>query len=68
MEYIDSAQIIQQCLAAGMGLDKYKVIEDQVRKVNVPVDADFQRTFNGVYMVRRNEEWRKVYYDLFERV
>ena len=68
MEYIDPSQIIQQRPVAGMGLDKYKVIEDQVHKVNVAIDADFQRTFNGFYIVRRNEDWRKVYYDLFERV
>lgn len=68
MEPINPTLIIQQRLASGMGLDKYKLIEEQVHQVDVSADADFQRTFNGFYMVRRNEKWRKIYYDLFEQV
>jgi len=37
-------------------------------ETNVSTDADFQRIFNGFYIVRRNEDWRKVYYDYFESV
>jgi len=62
----DVNKVFQERLASSMGLDKYQYIMDQVRKTDVSKDADFQRTFNGFYIVRRNETWRKVYYDHFE--
>lgn len=61
-------KVFQDRLAASMGLDKYQYILEQLGKTDVSTDADFQRTFNGFYIVRRNEAWRKVYYDLFEEV
>ncbi len=68
MIYIDAKKVIETRIAESMGFDKYKQIIDQVRKTDVSSDPDFQRTFNAFYRVRRNAEWRKVYYDLFERV
>ena len=35
---------------------------------NVATDIDFQRIFNGFYIVRRNEDWRKCYYEHFESI
>jgi len=64
----DVNKIFQERLAASMGLDKYQFIMEQVKKIDVSLDADFQRTFNGFYIVRRNEAWRKVYYEYFEAV
>lgn len=64
----DVNKVFQDRLAVSMGLDKYQYIMDQVVKTDVSADADFQRTFNGFYIVRRNEAWRKVYYELFEQV
>lgn len=64
----DVNKVFQDRLATSMGLDKYQYIMDQVRKTNIATDAVFQRTFNGFYIVRRNETWRKVYYELFEKV
>ncbi len=64
----DINKIFQDNLASSMGLDKYQYIIDNVRKTDVSVDTDFQRVFNGFYVVRRNESWRKVYYELFEHV
>ena len=64
----DVSKIFQERLASSMGLDKYQYIMEQVSTVNVAVDNDFQRIFNGFYIVRRNEIWRKVYYEHFESV
>ena len=64
----DVKKVFQDRLAASMGLDKYHFILDQVRKTDISTDAEFQRTFNGFYIVRRNAAWRKTYYDLFEQV
>ena len=66
MIYIDAEKVIEARIAESMGFDKYKQILDMVRKTDVSADPDFQRTFNAFYRVRRNAEWRRVYYDLFE--
>ena len=59
----DVNKVFQERLASSMGLDKYQFIMEQVRKTNVSTDDVFQRTFNGFYIVRRNQAWRKVYYE-----
>lgn len=51
----DVSKVFQERLASSMGLDKYGYIMEQVSITNVAVDTDFQRTFNGFYIVRRNE-------------
>ena len=61
-------KIFQNRLASSMGLDKYQYIMKKVREINVSSDAEFQKTFNGFYIVRRNETWRKTYYGFFEQV
>ena len=66
MIYIDSKKVIETRIAESMGFDKYKQIMETFRKTNVSTDLDFQRAFNAFYRVRRNAEWRKKYYDLFE--
>ena len=64
----DVNKVFQERLASSMGLDKYQYIIEQVGKTDVSTDAEFQRIFNGFYIVRRNEAWRKVYYEYFEKV
>ncbi|MDD6194319.1 MAG: hypothetical protein PUB19_05410 [Lachnospiraceae bacterium] len=64
----DVRKLFQERLASSMGLDKYRYLMEQVHTTNVAVDMDFQRTFNGFYIVRRNESWRKSYYAYFESV
>lgn len=64
----DANIIFQERLASSMGLDKYRIILAQLYKTNVYTDMDFQKTFNGFYIVRRNESWRKIYYEHFENV
>lgn len=64
----DVNKILQERLAASLGLIQYKTIIDKVKNVDVSKDSDFQRTYNGFYLVRRNEQWRREYYTLFENV
>ena len=65
---IDVKDILQNRLASSLGLDKYQYIMEHVMNTDVSVDEDFQRIFNGFYIVRRNEEWRKIYYAYFEKL
>lgn len=62
----DVSKVLQARLANSLGLDSYLNIMELAKKIDVSKDIDFQRTFNGFYRVRRNEEWRKIYYDYFE--
>ena len=64
----DVTQVFQDRIAAGFGLNLYDYIMTQVQQTDVANDSDFQRTFNGFYRVRRNAEWRKIYYTYFESI
>lgn len=64
----DVNKILQERLAASMGLDKYRYIMNLLHDTDVSSDIDFQRMFNGFYLIRRNETWRRIYYDYFEKV
>ena len=48
-------------------IQKYLEIQALVRNTNVSSDETFQRKFCGFYRVRRNKEWKKSYFDLFEQ-
>ena len=64
---LDANKIMQDRIAKRLGLLQYGQIMQTVNKVDVSENEDFQRRFNGYYRVRRNAEWRKTYYDLFEK-
>lgn len=49
-----------------LGLKDYNYIINELKNVNVNTDIDYQRTFNSFYKIRRNEDWRKIYYSYFE--
>ena len=63
----DIHSIFQNQSASSIGLDRYAYIMNRFNTTDVSSDADFQRTFNGFYRVRRNEQWRSAYYNLFEQ-
>ena len=65
---IDAKKVIDTLIAKSLGFDKYQTIMETIRKTDVSADEIFQRTFDAFYRVRRNAEWRKAYYDLFETV
>jgi len=64
----DVNEVLRKRLAASFGLDYYAKIMIDVRQTNIATDKDFQRTFNAFYVVRRNESWRNMYYELFEEL
>ena len=47
-------------------LERYSYIMNSFRRTDVSQDEAFQKTFTHFYRVRRNSEWRQVYYRLFE--
>ena len=64
---LDIRAIFQGQTASSIGLDRYTYIMNRVNTTDVSSDADFQRVFNGFYRVRRNEQWRRASYGLFEK-
>jgi hypothetical protein len=65
---IDAKEVMETNLASSLGLDKYCFIMNHARNVNVSEDTEFQRAFDGFYIVRRNSEWRKIYFGIFEKM
>ncbi len=60
MLQLSAGTLLENRLAHSMGLDKYADILEAARS------KDVSRAFNAFYRVRRNAEWRKSYYRLFE--
>ena len=51
----------------GIGLSKYTIIMDLLYKVDVSIDSDFQRLYNGFYRLRQREpEFYSEYYKYLE--
>lgn len=64
---IDPATVINNQLIRSIGIDKYSTIQTTFWEKDISKDTDgFQKLFNSFYVVRRNSEWRKDYYTLFE--
>lgn len=62
---------ISNAIARQFGFDSYvkilKLSRDKSLDLSTDIDG-FQKLFNGYYRIRRNEEWRKEYYNYFESV
>ena len=57
---LNASDIFNKQLANSMGLDQYaKIMRGD------PADPVFQHYFNYYYRIRRNEGWRRAYYNLF---
>lgn len=65
---INACLIISNFLVKSFGLKTYDEIQNTFNKVDVSSDKNFQKKFNGFYKVRRGDNWRKDYYDIFEKV
>jgi hypothetical protein len=58
--------ILERLASRGADMVRYQFLMGQIWKSDVREDAVFQRTFNGLYMVRRGAAWREAFYELFE--
>ena len=59
---INATEVLTIHLARSLGLERYAEIMQ-----GDPASSTFQHLFNGYYRVRRNEEWRQIYYELFQK-
>lgn len=68
-EFIPSIHIddaIEALREVKTAMQHYASIMNRVWNTDVSTDEDFQREFNHFYRIRRNEEWRKKFYRIFE--
>ena len=66
MERLYARKLLEEQFARSLALDKYTLILHTVNTIDVSKDYGFQKTFNAFYRIRRNTEWRKSFYGLFE--
>lgn len=66
MERLYARKLLEDQFARSLALDKYRTILNTVKTKDVSNDFGFQKTFNAFYRIRRNAEWRRCYYGLFE--
>lgn len=59
-------QIDQALTRVSDGLKKYSALQNNVLKIDVSKNRDFQRRFNHFYRVRRNSDWQSQFYHLLE--
>ena len=64
----NAAEILEKRLSSSLGLDRYAEIMQKAKTTNISKDREFQHLFNAFYRVRRNEDWRKIYYSMFEEM
>lgn len=60
--------IFTSTLIKHFGLSDYKDIMSSFKRVIITEDADFQKKFNRLYVIRRNDSWREIYYSYFEEI
>lgn len=63
---IDLRQALSMLQKRENGLLAYEKIMASYKNTNLSMDATFQKLFNGFYRIRRNADWRKLYYTYFE--
>ena len=66
-EIINPKEVIEKRIAETMGFPKYAKIIKELHNLKVNEDRSWQKNFNAFYRVRRNKDWQKIYYGIFER-
>lgn len=49
-------------------IEHYYNLIGKIQTTDISADEDFQREFNFFYKIRRDADWRKAFYDLFEEL
>lgn len=68
MVNLDASAILNRGLASSLGLDRYVYLVNELPRVNIAMNREFQKKYNAFYKVRRNAEWQQEYYSLMERI
>ncbi len=55
-------------LVKSLELEKYQWIIENVQTIDISDNTKFQKAYDGFYNVRRNETWRKIYFNYFQEI
>lgn len=64
---IDAVNLVQNLVSKALSIEDYQKIMDTYMNVDISSNEEFQKLFNRFYVVRRNKEWRRIYYDFFQK-
>lgn len=65
----DQKTIVSNAIARQVGFEKYRNIMDTFKKgINISDNEDFKKAFNEYYIIRRNDGWRGVFYEYFDKI
>ena len=70
LEESHTKEILRKQLINSLGLEKYKKIVRDLKCTDLTSDdenaKEYRKTFNSFYRVRRNSDWQRKYYALFQ--
>lgn len=49
-------------------LSRYISLRNSIKTLDISKDSDFQEEFNSFYRVRKNADWKKSFFNLFEKL
>ena len=60
----------KKSIIKALSLDNYNYIINTINNKNIDIskDEEFQKTFDAFFKVRRDEKWRREYYNYFQKV
>ncbi|MFI3169900.1 MAG: hypothetical protein R3Y06_08155 [Faecalibacterium sp.] len=64
---INAENLAEKLISKALGIKGYTEIITTLHSRNLSTDKDYQRLYNSFFVVRRNEAWRTIYYDFFEK-
>jgi hypothetical protein len=64
---IEINNIIQDIVADSLKIDKYCMIMNCYKMVDISKDEKWQKNFNSFYVIRRDKDWQDIYYNFFEK-
>lgn len=65
---IDINKSIEKLKKRKKAVGAYQELMDSYLAADISTDMEFQKKFDGFYKIRRNAEWRKCYFEYFERI
>ena len=66
---LDTKNAFQSFFVRSIGIADYVWLTKNVKSPSVAdLNGGFQKRFNSFYVVRRNEDWKKDFYDVFDTV
>ena len=60
-------KLLKNIINKAWRLDEYLYIVENLKRTNVALDEEYQKRYNSFYRVRRNADWRNIYFNYLEK-